>query len=232
MSARYVELMGSLLMTVLPLALGAAVSPTLLALQLLVLTGTTHRLARAWALTLGATLTLGIFSVLCVTALSRIRPHHEAHKSAGEAAVLLVSGVLLAAVAIRSLVHRPTAGEQHSSKIAQRLTTAPTAWFLGVGAVGMLVNFSTLLLVLPAVHEITHSSADTASKAVVFAVMFVIVLLPVLVPVLLVTVLGTGADRTLDATHAWVTRNGRTIGTVIEGVFAVYLVVKGLRALP
>ena len=68
--------MGPLLAAVLPLALGAAISPTLLALQLLVLSGTTHRLARAWALVAGSALVLAAFSLLCVTALSRVRPGH------------------------------------------------------------------------------------------------------------------------------------------------------------
>ena len=224
--------MGSLLVAVLPLALGAAVSPTLLAVQLLVLTGTTHRLARAWALTFGAAIVLGTFSILCVTALQRVRPHHGDHKSATDAAVLLVSGGLLALLALRSLVRRPTVGEQQPSRIAGRLDTASTGWFVGVGALGMVVNFSTLLLVLPAMHEITHSSTGTATEVAVFAIVYVIVLLPVLVPVLLVAVLGSGADRMLDATHTWVGAHSRTIGVVIEVVFAVYLVVKGVRALP
>ena len=62
--------------------------------------------------------------------------------------------------------------------------------------------------------------------------MYVIVLFPVLVPVVLATILGSGADRVLDVTHRWVGRNARTIGTVIEAVFAVYLIVKGIRAIP
>lgn len=224
--------MGSLLVAVLPLALGAAVSPTLLAMQLLVLTGTTHRLGRAWALTLGAALVLAAFSLLCVTALQRVRPHQSGHKSATDAAVLLASGALLGLLALRSLVHQPTVGEQQPSRMSKHLSTASTAWFVGVGALGMVVNFSTLLLVLPAMHEITHSTAATAAKVAVYAVLYVIVLLPVLVPVLAVTVLGPGADRALDATHVWVGVHSRTIGVVIEVVFAVYLVIKGSKALP
>src|SRR5450631_1395222 len=162
--------MGQLLVAVLPLALGAAVSPTLLALQLLVLTGPTHRLARAWSLALGAGLVLAAFSLLCVTALQHVRPHHGGHKSATDATVLLASGLLLGALAVRSRMRRPTVGEQHSSKIAERLTTAPTPWFVGVGAIGMIVNFSTLLLVVPAVHEITHSSAPATHQVVAFVV--------------------------------------------------------------
>jgi hypothetical protein len=223
--------MGNLLVAVLPFALGAAVSPTLLALQLLVLSGTTHRLARAWSLAAGAGLVLAGFSILCVTALSRVHPSH-AHKSATDATVLIAPGVLLGALAVRSRFRTPTVGERHTSRIGERLTTAPSSWFLGVGAVGMVVNFSTLLLVLPAVHEITHSTAATSAKVTAFVVLYLIALLPVLVPVMLAQVLGSRVDHALDATHRWVGRNSRTIGTVIEAVFAVYLVVKGVRAIP
>ena len=223
--------MGQLLVAVLPLALGAAVSPTLLALQLLVLSGPTHRLARAWALALGAALVLAAYSLLCVTALQHVRPHH-AHRSATDATVLIASGVLLGALAVRSRLHRPTPGEKHTSKTAERMNTAATPWFVGVGALGMVVNFSTLLLVLPAVHEITHSSVSTADRVVAFVVLYLIVLLPVLLPVVAATVLGSRADPVLTATHRWVGRNARTIGTVIEVVFAVYLLVKGVRSIP
>jgi len=223
--------MGQLLVAVLPLALGAAVSPTLLALQLLVLSGPVHRLARAWALALGAGLVLAAFSLLCVTALQHVRPHH-AHRSATDATILIASGVLLGALAVRSRLRRATPGEKHTSATAGRMATAATPWFVGVGAFGMVVNFSTLLLVLPAVHEITHSSASASDRAVAFVVLYVIVLLPVLVPVVLATVLGRRADPVLSATHAWVGRNARTIGTVIEAVFAVYLLVKGVRSIP
>ena len=67
---------------------------------------------------------------------------------------------------------------------------------------------------------------------VAFIVLYVIVLLPVRVPVVLAAVLGSGADRVLDVTHEWVGENARTIGTVIEAAFAVYLIVKGIRAIP
>ncbi len=223
--------MGTLLVAVLPLALGAAISPTLLALQLLILTGTIHRLARAWALVAGSAVVLAAFSLLCVTALRRIQLHHG-HKSSADAAVFLASGILLGALALRSQVRRPTAGEKHTSRIGGRLQTAPTAWFVGVGAVGMVVNFSTLVLVLAAVHEITRATASTSTKVAVYVVMYVIVLVPVLAPVVLAQAFGDRADRALDTVHRWVGDHARTIGTVIEAVFAVYLIVRGVNALP
>lgn len=223
--------MSQLPVDVVPLALGAAVSPTLLALQLLVLSGPTHRLARGWSLALGAALVLGAFSFLCLKALQHSQPHH-AHKSATDAAVLIASGVLLGALAVRSRIHRPTLEEHHSSKTAERVATAATPWFIGVGALGMVVNFSTLLLVLPAIHEITRSNATTPDKVVAFTVMYLIVLLPVLMPVVFASVMGRRADGPLDVTHQCVGRNARSIGTAIEARFAVYLLVKGVRTLP
>jgi hypothetical protein len=228
----YRDGMGTLVLAVLPLAIGAAISPTLLALQLLVLTGPTKRLPRAWALAGGSGLVLAAFSILGFTVLVKLHPGHDGHRSLRDALIMFVAGGLLGLLALRSLLHRPTTGEQQKSRMAGRMDTAPTSWFIGMGAIGMVVNFSTLLLYLPALHEITRSTVGGLGRASTFAMLYLITLLPVLVPVGLVTVLGPRADPALDATHGFVTRHSRRIGLVIEVVFAVYLVGKGVRELP
>ena len=181
--------MAALLASVLPLALGAAISPTLLALQLLVLTRKTKPLVRAWALVAGSALVLGTFSILGLTVLNHLHPDHH-HGSVRDAVLMFVAAALLAALAVRSLVHRPTSGEQQTSRTAGRLSTAATPWFVGAGAIGMVVNFSTLVLFLAALHEITRSSVSLMGRGMAFALLFVITLLPVLVPVVLVMALG------------------------------------------
>jgi hypothetical protein len=224
--------MAALLASVLPLAIGAAVSPTLLALQLLVLTGATRPVARAWAVAGGAAVVLVAFSVLGITVLEHLRPAEHHHHSLRGAAIMFIAAGLMAALAVRSLLRRPTAAEQQKSRTAGRLETAPTFWFVGAGALGMVVNFSTLVLFLPALHEITRSSVGTTERVVAFAVLFVVTLLPVLAPVVLVSLLGDRAEPALDATHGFVTRHARQIGIVIEVVFAVYLLVRGFGELP
>ena len=224
--------MEALFAAVLPLAVGAAISPTLLALQLLVLTGSTRPMARAWALAAGAALVLGAFSVLGLTVLDHLRPAEHDHHSLRGALIMFIAGGLLAALALRALIRRPTSAEQQKSRATGRLDTAPTYWFVGVGALGMVVNFSTLVLFLPALHEITRSSADLAARVVAFVVLFVITLLAVLLPVGLVTVFGERATPVLESTHTFVTRHARQIGVVIEVAFAVYLIWRGLGELP
>ena len=221
----------SLLLSVVPLAIGAAISPTLVALQLLVLTGATKPVARAWALAGGAALVLAGFSVLGLTVLSHLHHAERRHHSVTDGVVLFVAAALLLALAVRSIVRRPTADEAHSSRTAARLANAPTLGFVGVGAIGMVVNFSTLVLFLAALHEITRSSVALAEQGVAFAVLFVITLLPVLVPVGLVSALGSRADPALATARDFVARHTRQIGIAVEIVFACYLVLKGIGEL-
>ena len=219
-------------MSVLPLAVGAAISPTLLTLQLLVLTGTTRPIARAWALAAGSALVLAVFSILGLTVLNHLHPVDHHHHSLRGAVIMFTAAGLLVALAVRSLIRRPTPAEQHDSRTAGRLQTAPTFWFVGVGAIGMVLNFSTLVLFLPALHEITRSPIGLADRSLVFGLLFVIVLLPVLIPVALVTILGEHARPALEATRHFVARHSRQIGILIEVVFAAYLVAKGIGELP
>jgi hypothetical protein len=224
--------MAALLASVLPLAIGAAISPTLVALQLLVLTGTTKPVARGWALAAGSALVLAAFSLLGLTVLNHLHPADHGHHSLRGAVIMFVAAGLLAALAVRSVARRPTPAEQQTSRTAERLNSAPTSWFVGVGAVGMVVNFSTLLLFLPALHEITRSQVGPTGRSVAFALLFVVTLFPVLLPVGLVAVLGHRADPALSATHRFVSRHSRQIGVVIEVVFALYLVIRGFAELP
>lgn len=224
--------MAALVASILPLAIGAAISPTLLALQLLVLTGSTRPLARAWALAIGAALVLAGFSVLGLTLLNRLHPGRHGHPSLRGAVIMFVAAGLMAVLAVRSLRRRPTAAEQQKSRTAVRLQNASTGWFVGVGALGMVVNFSTLVLFLPALHEITRSPVDLTGRAAALAVLYLVTLLPVLAPVMAVTFLGRRADPALRATHDFVGRHARQIGIGIEIVFAVYLAVRGVHELP
>jgi Sap-like sulfolipid-1-addressing protein len=224
--------MGALLASVLPLAAGAAISPTLLALQLLVLAGPTHRLARAWALAAGAAAVLALYAVLGVTLLRQIHTRSAPHHSLRDALIELVGAGLLVALALRTRLRRPTAAEAHGSRASGRLDNASLPWFVGAGGLGMLTNFSTLVLFLPALHQIERAQVGTAGRAVAFALLYVITLLPVLLPVGAATVMGRRAEPALDRIHVVISRHSRQIAVTIELVFAAYLAWKGVGELP
>lgn len=221
--------MSSLLAIVVPLALGAAISPTLFALEVLVLSGRHHPVARAWAVTGGATIVLIAFSALGLTLLKNLHSGHN--HSPADASIDLAAGVLLTLLAARALHPRKTAAESHNDRTQKRLSDRPTILFAGVGALGMLLNFSTLLLFLPALHEISRSSVSLADKAVTWLILVVITLLPVLIPITLVMVMGPRASPLLDRLHTFVGRHSRQITVTIELLFAVVLIWKGIAKL-
>lgn len=222
--------MGSLLAIVIPLALGAAISPTLFALEVLILSGRRHPVARAWALAVGAAAILIVFSVLGLTLLRNLHPGHRNHSPA-DASIELAAGALLLLLAARSLYKRKTAAESHNDRTQGRLADTPTILFAGVGALGMLVNFSTLLLFLPALHVISRSSVSLAGKGAVWLILVVITLMPVLIPVTLVVLLGRRASPLLDHLNTFVANHSRQITIAIEVIFAAVLIWKGIAEL-
>jgi len=209
--------------------LGAAISPTLFALEVLVLSGRHHPVARGWAVTGGAAIVLIAFSVLGLTLLQNLHSGHN--HSPADASIDLAAGVLLMLLAARALHPRKTAAESHNDRTKKRLSDRPTILFAGVGALGMLVNFSTLLLFLPALHEISRSPVSLAGKAVAWLILVVITLLPVLIPVTLVVIMGSRASPLLDRLHTFVGRHSRQITITIELLFAVVLIWKGIAKL-
>jgi len=220
---------GALLATVLPLALGAAISPALFALEVLVLSGRRHPVSRGWAVAGGAAAMLILYTLLGLTVLEHVV--HRRGPSATDAAIDLGAALLLALLAIRALRRHPTVAESHN-RMASRMVDEPTISFWGLGAFAMLVNFSTLVLFLAALHQISHSSVDLVEKAVVGVLLILIALLPVLLPVLLVTALGHKADPVLLRVNEFVSSHSRQITAGIEILFCLLLLFKGIGELP
>ena len=92
----------SLFLQVLPLALGAAVSPTFLAMQVVVLTSPAPgALRRGWALALGSMSMLLLISVGGVSLASALPPLQVNGPTWVEAVILAGGGSALLAVALR-----------------------------------------------------------------------------------------------------------------------------------
>jgi hypothetical protein len=215
--------MGSLLGLVLPLAAGAAVSPTLLAVQLVTLSRRTRPLARSWAVALGAATVLAGFAVAALL-LARSTGGSTSPSEAG-AIVKLAAAGLLAALGTRTLLRGPRAAKP------ERVGPHPLRQAVLLGAVLMLTNFSTIALFFPAIHAIGISTVTVTDKALAFALLYVITLLPVLVPPLAVTLLGQRATPALQALNRFFVRHHRGIDAGICFAFAALLAIAGLHAL-
>jgi threonine/homoserine/homoserine lactone efflux protein len=148
---------GSLLAIVLPLALGAAVTPTIIGVQLVTLSGRVRPLARSWALAAGCGVVLAAVSALAFLVAGISNTLDDPSPAGG--VVKLVAAVLLAALGIRAVRRRGTArpaatGEGDEEPRLRRS--------FALGAALMATNFSSLVLYFPAMHAIGISDATPA----------------------------------------------------------------------
>lgn len=209
---------------VLPLALGAAVSPTVLMVQLLLLSGGQRPLPRSWAFALGVTAT----SILYVTALATVAQGLSMSggpQSVIERVIKLVAAAALAALGVRSL-RRPGAGSLVGR--VQRMNADTPLWsFVVLGFVGMWLNLSSLALMLPAVHLAVSSGTQVGAQLVVIVLCAVA---PAVVPALAATLLGSRSERVLGRLNTFTSTHSAQINAGICFLFTAILVLSALRA--
>jgi hypothetical protein len=220
----------SLYASVLPFALGAAVSPTLLTLEFLILAGKAQPKVRAWFFVIGASVVLVAFGLVCVSVLGKASDANGGPVSPWTIAIDAIVILLLVALGIRELRHKKPATEQ-PSRLRRYAATAKAPVFLGVGALAMLGNFSTLVLYIPAVHIITRSSDSTSTKVGAGVMLLVITLLPLWLPVLAVSIVGHRSDPLLAKVNAFTTKYQRQVNAGICFVFAAIVAVDLLQKL-
>jgi hypothetical protein len=217
----------SLILQVLPLALGAAISPTFLAMQMVILTGDEPRaLRRAWALAAGSMSMLLVLSFGGLSLLSSLPDGGTGKPSYPQAAILTIAGTALLVLAA-AVWRRPTSHRQ--SRLMGRIVDARPSVLFGIGAARLAVNATTLALYIPALHTITHSTVDIVVKALVFLMLFAITEIAVVGPVLVVTLMGERAKPVLSRIHLAIQKRSRVLTVAVCLVFGLVLLVLGVR---
>lgn len=223
--------MSDLLSSVLPLALGAAVSPTLAALVIAVLASGRDTLRRGVALTAGAAIPLVVIAAIVLLTLHAAGAADGAPKHETTGGVVdLVAAVVLAYLAFRALQPTGTA-QEHQAERAEHAPGGP-ARYVGLGIGVMLVNFSTLALYVPAVKDIGRADdVSVVGELAALTVVIVIVLIPAWVPVALRGAFPAQAQRILKPLGRWMHDHQRALGGGVSAVFAAYLFVRGVLVL-
>lgn len=220
--------MEGLVLKVLPLALGASLSPALLTLELGILAGRTKPKARASVFALSAAVTIFVFGLVVVAFLRNI--NIDQPPSWASVVVRGALAVGLATLGIRFLVTKKQPGQQHHARLRARLTDAGLPFFMGLGVAAMLTNASTLVLYLPAVHLIMHTDVSLTAKVVVGLMLWIITILPFMIPIVLVAIAGHRSDAFLLRLNHWATTNSRRISASICLLFAALLTYSAIEA--
>jgi threonine/homoserine/homoserine lactone efflux protein len=223
--------MGGLISQVLPLALGSAVSPTLLAVTLLVLSSREKPRARGVFFVLGLLAILAIIGAIVLSAGSKSVQSDATHSDLRSAIVDLVLAGVLLLLGLRTLIHRPDPNRHDKRKPRAERDGVQARHYFVFGLFMMSVNFTTTILYIDALKEVAHADLSSASRGVVWAMLALFATLPALVPLVAYAIAPGPAERGLGRLNAYLTKHARGIGAGVCFVFAAYLAVKGARAL-
>jgi threonine/homoserine/homoserine lactone efflux protein len=215
---------GHLLGIVLPLALGAAITPTIVGVQVVTLSAPRSPLKRAWLLAAGCAVVLIVESAVAL-ALAGGTGWSDGSSTPG-AIVKLVAAALLVLLGVRTLRRR---GKREAP--AKRADEPRLGRSFALGAGLMATNFSSLILYFPAMHEIGSSDAGATAQIVAFVLVFAITMLPAVGPPLVVGLLGERARPPLERLNRAFTEHRDQIGAAVCFVFAALLTAFALSAL-
>ena len=208
-----------LLTRVLPLAIGAAVSPVVLVVQLLNLSSPRRALAPSGAFLLGCTLVVLLW-LLCAGWIASLLPVAQRGPDPIAAAFDAMFALVLSALGQR-ILQQPRPVEPRPAPAG---VMAPA--LSGLALMGC--NLSSLVLFLPAVQDITRAPLVGPAWWAAALLLVLITMLPAWLPPLLVLVLGARGRAVLARLSSWVVPRQRGINASVCFVLALVLALRAL----
>ncbi len=220
--------MNQLLASVIPLSIGAAFSPTVLAMILVILGGKTNPRRKAAVMIIGMSIAL-VGIGLAAGTLTGVTANTEVKSVTLWLDIIL--GLVLIGLGLRKLLIKPTDKADKPRVQGEEKKSKRVAAFLPIGIVVMLTDFSSIVLFIPAIRDITAASISLTAKLLVAAIPFIAVLAPAIVPLLAVVFSPDKAGQAMQKLNAWLARHSKTIGVTLAFAFGAYLLWKGASKL-
>lgn len=211
-----------LLGRLLPLALGAAISPVLLLLQLLNLSAPQRPLQRSLAFLLGCALVMALW-LLGAAWMAGLLAAVAAVPAQLDAGLDALCGLLLLAAAAW-MVQSPPA-----PALAPVAAAAPASGLAGALSAGLLAmgcNLTSLVLVLRAMQTIVLTLPLSPQRFSLSAVLALCTLLPAWLPPAVVLLSGEPGRRRLQRLARWVQPRQRLLNGAVALALAVLLLAR------
>lgn len=207
----------------IPLALGAAISPLVFVGAIAVMTGP-RPLRHGCAYAIGVAVPLLVVTVVAMI-LGRAFSLPEA-SDAVKGWLDVGFGVVLLALGTRALTRPPAPPHAQRRPEGQGIGR-----YVAMGAGLMTSNVTTFALYIPALKLIEESGVDVAEEVVALAIVLVITMALVLVPLAVVATAPDVSERALTRAGNWLTKHRRALSVVICFGLGAYLLVKGFGRL-
>lgn len=214
----------SLLAQIIPLAFGAAVSPTALMGIILLLSISKKPKISGMGYYVGSILMVLI--VLCVGfVLGNGISSESPHPNPLLAAIDLILGVILLVMGIIR-IFRPQKSPKHRFNGEHPDSSSFLVFLKGLsfGFVMFFINFSTTLIVLEAGKLIATVSVPITGKVIVSVILILITLLVCEVPLLIYFLLPSRSEKLLSKINVWMQKNGHILMGLVILAIGLYLI--------
>jgi hypothetical protein len=221
----------TLLTQIIPLALGAAVSPTALMGIILLLSISKNPKISGFGYYLGSTILILIVVVLGII-LGAGLTAVSSQPNPILAGFDLLIGILLVIFGIRRILKAQKSQRNlfsESDKHVSKLSIFVKGFSFGF--IMFLINFSTTIIILEAGKQIGASSVDLMGKLMVIIVLTLITLLVCEIPILIYFLFPKKANSVLSNVNKWMQKNGHILMGIVILVIGAYLMWIGLLRL-
>jgi len=216
-----------LIWRIAPLGIGAALTPSLLCLQILMSSNTPWK-ARSLAVFAGAA---SAFAIAC-TALLMGAASLPVPRSGGTdplgGALWLSAGIVLVAISVYLFLPHPELRAKAEKSLTHHIGKAKTVTFFALAFALSIKDVSSFALLLPAIHDISTAGLDLFWQLIAVAVLYFLALSPVIVPPLWRLIRGEKATVSLGHLYRFTMNHQFQILASVFSLFAIYCVVIGV----
>jgi hypothetical protein len=221
----------SVLALVVPLGIAAAVTPTLIAMQLLVVAGGTHWRRRSLAVVVANAIAFGIVITLATFGFAQLPDAGTGGGGTLDAMIRVGVGAVLALASIWFFVPHPEMAKRVRASLEARLVHASIWVFFALAFYFSITDLSSFIVLLPALHDITASSIAVEEKAIVLAVVLFLALQATMLPPLVRLVAGERVVPGLERLYGGVMRNQFPIVGAVCAAVGIFLLITGMARL-
>jgi len=218
------SLISGVFFKVLPLALGAAVSPLVVVGEMYYLTQKQAGLRQGWLFVAGNALVIGLWLAMAIWMGKYLAPPPNGADPLA-AGIHFILALVLFSLGLQILLRPPSPGERTKGSIAHLTNLRALLLEMGV----MAQNISSLLLFFPAANDILRASQPSEGTLLELGLLSLITLSPCLVPPLMISLGGKTGETLLNRFSRWLKPRQRMIGMMVFFGMAIYLVISGLQ---
>lgn len=222
-------MMDSLLGLLLPLGIGAAISPIPTTICIMLLS-TRKPLTNAVAFLIGYSAVLVAVGIFSLAFFGAGTTEHTERSSDIKNTIDVMFGGIFLVLALKIGLKAPDPNDPPPGWIAA-ISTMGVGKALLFGMVMMATNFSSLPLYISGLKEIITADIGVADSILALALFILLIEVELLIPTVAYALAPRRAGAVLGATRQWLEKNNRVINIFVFVVFGGLLLVKGITGL-